>query len=552
MKQTLILITTLLIFFNANSQTDTIKTSIEKIDSSIQVRTAELQTKNNQIKDASSQLDEVTQKIANINSRIQSLVLKQNKTQQDYKNLQAKYDSLDIAINEKLSKIKSLDSLITLKDSTSKNLDTSIKRKDFEIEAKSKRVDSIKQAGDSIQKVENETIEKRQSLISKQLDSLEVIASIAMRDSLNVFYLNSNNRPVPSAEKYKIKEVNLTVKEGIILEIIVRTTNGVFRNKKNIIDLVHLGDNFIDSSRGRLYKENQKYDRNANTSFVFLDDVIDYNVIRSYSDVAYGDFDIKLLPTADANVYLLRESTSINSYFSVAGFTDIKGLSGEANGLAQFAAEAKFITHTKNIKGTANVLWNYLAFQGGLSKFDNDFKGTKIYNEDSVSRKDLLQRSSYGVGIKMNLVKGFNSPAPKHLFSDIQLNVGYNFLGSKIYDTVFKAAAVIDTAFRTITQNQIYVEPVATIDRHRNFSITLSAPLSFISVKKSALLSNDGWECWIRPSISLMYFGKRDPGSKMFFRYNHYINLNHPTQAFTQMQLGFSINLTQAWSNQAK
>jgi hypothetical protein len=41
-----------------------------------------------------------------------------------------------------------------------------------------------------------------------------------------------------------------------------------------------------------------------------------------------------------------------------------------------------------------------------------------------------------------------------------------------------------------------------------------------------------------------MYYSKRDSKSKIFFRYNHFINLKDKKQAFTQMQLGFAASLT--------
>src|SRR6185369_10455251 len=197
--------------------------------------------------------------------------------------------------------------------------------------------------------------------------------------------------------------------------------------------------------------------------------------------------------------------------------TDIKGISGEPNGLAQFTADAKFITRTRNFMNSAIVPFNFLSFRGGLAKFDNDFKGTALMNDDSVNRKELLQRSTYAVGVKMNLLRAFASPKPTHLFSDIQLNIGYNFIGTKVYDTVFKdqAHSVIDTNYRNVTQNQFYIEPMATISRHRNFSMSVYLPFYLINVKKSALLRNDGTEYWACPGISLMYYGKRDVASKI-------------------------------------
>lgn len=558
MKYLLLLVVTSILFTNLIAQQDTVKNEIIKYDSSIKVKTDELDIKNSKINEANQQLDSATQKVKDLNSRIQSLMNKKERTEQENENLKDEYRKLTAAIDKQQLKSRRLDTLnrekskiVNEKDSIVRNKDSIIQLKNSEIEVKTKRVDSIKRMGDSVQAMENDLMAKRQALISKQLDSLEVIATISIRDTLRIF-TNPYSTHTGSRQYYKIKEVNMTVKEGIILEIIVRTSDGIFRNKKNIIDLLHIGDAFVDKNKGILSRERQQYVKNADSLYIYLDDVINYNVIRSYRDVAYGDFEIKLLPTAQDSVYLLRESTSINTYFNIAGFTDIKGLSGDANGLAQFTADAKFITQTESIKNTALVLFHYIAFQGGLSKFDNDFKGTQLYNKDSVSRKELLQRAIYSLGVKVNLIRGFGSPSPKLLFNNLQLNIGYNFLGSRVYDTLKKGGQEIDTVFRTVTQNQYYIEPAVTLDRHHNFAITLSSPISFVSVKRNAEIKNRDWECWIRPSIALMYYGKREPGNKIFFRYNHHINLKHPTEAFSQMQMGFSVNLTEVWHRDNK
>jgi len=538
-----------------------------KIDSTIlalRAKTQELDNKNQLIEVANQQLESASNKVTNINNVINKLEAKNKKTKTDNDSLRQEYQKLIAAVRIQKSKGEDLDSLIKIKntvinakDSMVRSLDTLILKKNADIQVKNQAIDSIRHAGDSIQNKENELIAERQALISKQLDSLEVIASLSTRKYAIIHTAGKTNKPTPS-DTVKIREVNITVKEGMILEIIVKTERGTFRNKHNIIGLVHIGDEFVDKNnatlkrRGVLSKENQKYERNSELQYIYLDDVIDYNVIRSYNDVVYGDFDITLYPTAKDSVYLLRESTSLNTYFNVAVFTDIKGLSGDANGLAQFTADAKFITRTKSFRGTALVPMHYISFQGGLSKFDNDFKGTALYHNDSVSRKELLQRATYSVGLKVNLIRGFSSPKPRHLFSSIQLNLGYNFLGTKVYDTILKAGQVIDTVFKNVTQNQIYIEPLVSIDRHRNFSITLALPISFVSVKQSSLITNHKWEPWIRPSINLMYYGKREPGNKIFFRYNHHINLKHPTEAFTQMQLGISSNLTEVWDRNKK
>jgi hypothetical protein len=255
------------------------------------------------------------------------------------------------------------------------------------------------------------------------------------------------------------------------------------------------------------------------------------------------------VPNDGLHTYSLKESTTINSYINISAFTDIKGLSGDANGLAQFYADLKFITRTRNIPNTTAILLNHISFQGGISKFDNDFKGTELMSGDSINRSNLLQRSIYSVGIKANLIRVYGIPRVKYLFDDFQINVGYNFLGSRIMDTSFKDdnRTIIDTTYKTVTQNQVFIEPSLSFSRHKNISMKLSLPFYIISLKRSSQVSNWSPEYWTSPSILLMYFNKKDERSKIFFRYNHFINLSNSKQDFMQLQLGYSINLSEAW-----
>lgn len=474
-----------------------------------------------------------------------------DKRREEYKDeerdLRAKTQRLQTLIksfNDSLTRQK------TLRDSTINALDAAIVRLEAKRQEYIKDTMSLKKSRDSLAKDTTELtkkkeqfkvdIEKQKAVIESQKDSLEVIAEISVNDSAYVFQGKSKRR-------VKINEVHINVKEGVVTEIIVRTEEGVFRNKAGLIDLIHFGQR----GRDRLYSDGQKFKAlNKDTlMYVELADVVYYLPRNSYGDLPYADFRIHLLPDDTHRTFLIKESTSINSYFSVAAFTDIKGLTGEPNGLAQFTADAKFITNTRNVPNYSIIFLNYVAFHGNLSKFDNDFKGTPLFKQDSISRKDILQRSNFSIGIKGNLVRFLESALPRHLLEDMQINIGYNFLGAKVYDTLYKdpGLTVIDTVFRNITQNQFYIEPNVTFTRHKNFSMKLGIPFYINSVKKSAGVSNASAEYWVCPSINLMYYGKRDSKSKLFFRYNHFINIKDPTQAFSQMQLGYSVNLTDAW-----
>ncbi|MDR3693750.1 hypothetical protein [Mucilaginibacter sp.] len=413
--------------------------------------------------------------------------------------------------------------------------------------------DSVTKAvSDSIsaeKKQKTDSITFHRDYVMGKMDTTNVIATFEMNDSLKVFVKTKTKDKYGQYNKRllwaKLKKVHLLVKEGVLLEIEATTDIGVFRNKYAVIDLLHFGTRGGDTLR----YESQKYRYDAKNLYIFLDDVITYTPMRSYTDLPYAEFDITLTPDSAHRLYQVKESTSLNAYFNVSAFTDIKGLNGSPNGIAQFNAEAKFITNTRNFRNGATIPFNYLSFMGGLSKYDSQFKGTMLFHKDSVSRRDLFQRSTYSIGFKFNLLHGYPSPYPRHLFSDWQINVGYNFIGSQVADTSFKdqSRTIIDTSFRTVTLNDIYIEPKFTLSRHGNFAFSLAIPVHMISIMGSANIKNDQFQYWAAPTMELMYYSQKDSGSKLFFRYRYYSNLSDNTQAFTQIQLGYSINLSSLW-----
>lgn len=431
--------------------------------------------------------------------------------------------------------------------------------------------DTIKKKSDSITNKTNAVQTEYNRLlieISKKEDSLEAIAIIKLKNnaiilkgdpkkykkseiqnfSLSNFNLDKSAisiiksdlakiNPGFEADSVKVSKIHLYVKEGRIVEIIVRTDKGIFRNTRSQIDLVHFSERRYSD---KLFKDDEDPKDSVRT-FIHPGDAITYEPIRSFGDIPYSEFEVTLTPDSTENTYIIRENTSINTYFEVAAFTDINGIAGNANGLAQITGSAKFITSTRNRPNSTLMGLQYISFNGGLSKFDNDFKGTYINVKDSISRKDLFQRSQYSVGVKVNLLRSVRSPYPHLLFNDFQLNTGFNFLGSRIADTLAKSK---DTIFRTVTQNQFYVEPIMSFSRQKNFNMTIALPFFYQNLKASSGISNNNWEWWVCPSINLMYYSKRDSKSKIFFRYNHFINLKDKKQAFNQLQLGFAANLT--------
>ncbi len=501
----------------------------------------------------SNQIENYSQELINLQKQNDRL---HDAYKQDSSNNRAKAQSDKKRLAELTAKIESqnltLHSLSTRKqqlDHQKDNLTEQVANLETLINSKKAIADSITTKINADAKHDssiNKDLQSAMVQLAKNQDSNEVIGTMQMFDSIKVFKDSGHH-----LFKLKINKVYINIQEGILREIIVNTDSGYFRNTNFVIDLLRLKRN----SKLKLYFEdrnpNQEFRTNQDSFFVYLDNVVSYIPVRSFTDVPYADFNIGLFPP-DNKTYTLKENTSLNNYFNVAAFTDIKGLSNYPNGIAQFTADAKFILNTNVSKKSMPILiLNYISFHGGLSKFDNQFQGSQIFKKDSVSRLDILQRSTYAVGLKLNLIRLLLSPTPTFLINNTELNVGFNFLGSKIFDTTLKAPDVIDTSFNRITQNELYIEPTTTISRHKNFALSISIPFYWIAVKQNAKLAgikNLNTESWTAPSINLMYYAKKQQSSKLFFRYVYFVNLKVTTQSFSQIQLGYSVNLTDTWN----
>lgn len=460
-------------------------------------------------------------------------------------------DSLDKKIIPLIESLNKRTSDLAIRE---KNLNDRIIKLKVDSTQLSKDTAQLKKDSTNLQVKKQEAVDKLKILIDEVLkkeDSTEIIAKFRMKTLAVVFkdtslkasdILNKKNLLDMSKVKDKnlidtleILSIRLRGREGLINEIIVTLKDStVFRNLNSPIDLVHFGERLLDN----LYlEESNETVHPKNRDHIVLGNVLAYSPL-SYNDVAYTSFDILL--TQANKEYQLKESTSINTYFDVAAYTDIKGISGDANGLAQLAGSAKFILNTKNFKDKASIPFNYVSLVGGISKFDNSFKGTFINKNDSANRKDLFQRSQYFIGVKLNVLHWVTSPYPRRLIQDMQLNVGYNFLGANIADTLSKKG---DTLYRSIVHNQLYIEPTLSFNRRKNFSLTLSLPVFYQSIKASAGIKNSANEWWACPSINLMYYSKRSQSNKLFFRYSYFINLEHSENAFVQAQLGYSASI---------
>ena len=408
------------------------------------------------------------------------------------------------------------------------------------------------------------TLDSVQALLEKIKDTMVVIAEFALvKSNVDIHLVTKNIVEKQSAfygnagrneyERYQnvdsskgitksvgvIKTINIRIKEGQILYIAVNTDKGVFRNKNSPISLTTINEKRLFD---KLYLDG--YESNQ---FVYLKDVVSYTPRRSYNYIPYSDVEFTI--SKKDSLYFVKESTSINFYVDVAAFTDLKGISGDANGLAQIYMSGKFITRTKNIRNKAIIPFNFVTVEGYLGKFDNNYKGVLVDSiTGNVDRLKLFQTTNYRIGAKLNLLHWVLSPYPKRLIEDMQLNFGYNFAGARTLTIINKnptgTIKIYDSIYTPVIQNQWYIEPIIRFTRNSNFGFSMSLPIIWQSVKFNAKITNSETIVYSNPTISLSYFSPKAPGNKLFFKFSQFIDLKNPDNGFTQAQLGYSASLT--------
>lgn len=559
MKKILLLFAIMLFVNYVEAQTtdttlDALKKITQSVDSSKAIIKIELQKK----------MEADSMKLKKIINAIEKAEIDKKKNASELAKLDKEKNTLNKSIDSSKQRLnkQTADSIAMAKAiaELERNIDT-LKKTASKIDSTNKKdLETNGKIKDSID-IGTKMIQKVQDLLDKTKDSLIVISEVAFlnsrvlihTDTTKTYKQNSilDDYGISEAQAFandtakpcKISSIKIRIKEGQILTISIFTNKGVFRNKKCPISLTSIN-------------EERQYDKmfldgiNAK-EFLYLKDVIKYTPVRSYNYIPYADIEFTLNKTD--SIYFLKESTSINFYVDVAAYTDLKGIAGDANGLAQFNMSGKFITNTKNKINRPIIPFNYVSIEAFIAKFDNSFKGVLVDSNKVVDRNKLFQTSYYKIGAKVNLFHWVLSPYPTRLIEDMQLNLGYNFVGAKTLTIKDRNPGgtnkIYDSTYTNVTHNQWYVEPIVRFVRNSNFGFSISCPLIYQSLKASSNISNaeDIW--YANPTIGLSYFSKATPSNKLFFRYSYYINLRDKENAFVQAQVGYAASLSEVFSS---
>lgn len=514
--------------------------AVKGIDNEIERLKEEYKALKKRVDMANKNLNKNQNQLTALNDLIDSLIKKQHEIQKETLN---KLDQLNIANR----KVQVLDSILLDKQNKQEQADSLLAITKSQSKSDSANLTNIRKAVDSVK-----------NLLESIKDTLVVIAEVHLNRQPVSIYIDTSAKNCQTSKRktnlsitttsFKIEKIRMRIKEGIILNIYVFDSAGnIYRNKKSPISLTYINE---ERKFDKLYADPNGNSNQIELKYVRLSDVIRYIPRRSFNYFPYVDVEIDL--SQKDSIYYIRENTSVNAYVNVAVFSDINGISGGANGLAQIDLAGKFITQTKNVRNTALILFNYFSAHGYVGKFDNQFKGADLLAGDSVKRIDLMQRSYFSIGARQNLMHWVLSPLPRRLIEDITIDVGFNFNGARVRnifdkDTVANSKTM-DTTYRVVTQNQFFIEPKMTFTRNSNFGCSVSTAFIYQGVKKSSQLANTEMRFYFHPAINFYYHSKKEPENRIFLRYTHMVDMKKPQDAFFQLQLGYSASVTKLLS----
>ncbi len=252
--------------------------------------------------------------------------------------------------------------------------------------------------------------------------------------------------------------------------------------------------------------------------------------------------DYTIVLSEDKVVDSIKISKSPLDFFDVRAYSDAKGLSGEANGLAQTDINVSFIGNTKT---GSRSFWSYVTplahvnMNLTLSKFDSDFDTLAITSFITRSDIDVLKYIQYSnVAFKVET----------ELFRYSRIHDGFLCLGHQMYSTVLRDTS--DVSKRVLTPG-FYLTLGGTMFNLPKIRGTYKFPVLFNYLHDqpfSGQLQN--FYMAIVPEIEIVVDpvqkgAEGNEGMTLFGRIRYFDLPNYKGNNFWQLQLGATIPLTE-------
>lgn len=356
-----------------------------------------------------------------------------------------------------------------------------------------------------------------------------------------LFRLERTSKKVPLIKDYinvidtiTIINIDLAISDGFIQDIsITAAADGGkdtlhFKNKV-LISLLF----FSQSLNDRIGIIGKTTNSKLKGCFIRLGDVIGYypNVGKNF----IPDDQIIHLDNSNTQVQLSKK-ISLNYLFDIRVYSDVLGtFFNQPNGIANTEGSLKIVTNTNNINDSRFVALNYLKPYFGVSKFDNSFGVTATDTLlNRIGRQNLLQRSWLNYGLSLNLFKYWFTGASR--YDALGVNIGHNGYLSRVVNRPSDTSNVLI--------NNWYAELFFEFKVNDFFGIDICSRLLSSNIPNIQNVNNNKSRLLFNPKVEL-YYKQPKKQSRLYLRFNSFIDDKERDNGFFQLQLGYSKNLNE-------
>lgn len=374
-------------------------------------------------------------------------------------------------------------------------------------------------------------------------DITKIIKEVLSEDtesSIGVFKLESFGKRIPLIQNHiiiidslDVLSIELAISDGFIQDVSIEAISTKEKDTLHFKNKVLISLLFFSQSLNDEIEIVGKTTTFLKESYVRLGDVIGYYTYAGKNFIP--DDQLIRLDNSQKKIQLSKK-ISLNYLFDIRVYSDILAtFFNQPNGIANTEGSLKIVTNTNNINDSRFVVLNYLKPYFGISKFDNRFGVT---NTDTllnrINRQNLLQRSWLNYGLGLNIFKYWFTGASR--YDALGINIGHNGYLSRV---VNKPA---DTT--NVLINNWYAELFFEFKVNDFFGIDICSRLLTSNIPNIHNVNNNKSTLLFNPKVEL-YYKQPKKQSRLYLRFNSFIDDKERNNGFFQLQLGYSKNLNE-------
>ncbi|RNC85828.1 MAG: hypothetical protein ED557_03370 [Balneola sp.] len=323
---------------------------------------------------------------------------------------------------------------------------------------------------------------------------------------------------------------NIAIEDGFIKFLVLETSNMnsekgslIFENSTNPISLTS-----YYSEKARQNHLTVRNNIKRNQLFIKPWDFLEYYTLGD--QILYpSDIEITLPDSSGSNQVFLSSYGDLNKTINAEVYSDLLGLSDEANGILQTEVSTKFILNSESNNNSWVILSNSMTPYAKISKFDSSTDSLKIASTDTtIDRLKLLRLNEANFGVGWNVFR-------RNKIHDLKLDVGLEWARTS-------NIKLADNQSTDVNQTIYFTKLSFDTKKGKNFGISLAYKLSFQQIWKNAMVKERKHVFIHNFESTLDYYPLDDSSSKIFFRFKPFFSGNSLAQNnFVQVQFGTKI-----------